>query len=279
MEKYQHLLNDTNIYPQEFINNFCSCLEMWYTSTDREKELTAAKLMVCVMLANMEKIEPEIMQLDEDKTSAKRDHKEAFGEAKKTSNPLSKKKKRDSDSEDEVEDSETSSSTDTSSWEETGAFSKDRSDDKEYRFHLISSMANWETKTIEICREWGIPITGTKWEMVDKVERKFMRVVISTDFEYQLKRFQIDSKLIHLNAALLNVNPSNCNLTWYDHEGNIKSEPKVRGFVLRRKIAMDNLKIIETEIQNVKDLVPYILCDAEFNRGLLKWTNDWEREI
>lgn len=277
MSGYHNIIYNSTLYPKEMINKFGAIQKDWETYTDRRKELIMCHIMSITTLCNMEILDRKEMLESEDK-KRRREHDEEQG-------PFAKKSKDEVDrmaipstSTDIISissDDSKSTSTSKSTVEEF----EDVLPMDDYRFHMARYMSTNTLIIGKYCKEWDIPQVSHLWDMVDVKSRKFIDVVVTSDFGRAKKMFIQKSNEIPLNSSLLCINPYSLDHEWIQMEEEVASIDKLKSFLLKRKTILASLNMIESDLQTVEDLEKRILTSSYFNDGLKKWTDDWEKEI
>lgn len=281
MDPYQRLLIETKLYNPEVVENFLSDTPNWNILNYREKEIRALHLTCCVYLCNLEKITDVNMIL---KMGAHKRSSEARGESApkrlKVSLPAHEEEEaRPSSKVTSVPRESTSSDqASTNSTEEDRMEVIDREVEEmmgqQFRFSLIGYTPNPAVVQSNLCREWNIPNSTRRWDIVDHKEKKFICLEISENLEEADARYLKKAVDIRENAAMVVVGPISLKINYTNLQEKPVGESKVRTFLTERRANMKILGLMETELSFNSNLDVSILCSPYVNEWCTEWIKD-----
>lgn len=71
--------------------------------------------------------------------------------------------------------------------------------------------------------------------------------------------------------ALCVVNPLTGDIKWYDHQGRVDGEAKVKNFILQRLLYLSNRNIVESELSFEVDMIEQVFTSDWFNENKNEW--------
>lgn len=254
--KYYDLIHNRDLYSPEFIDSFGVTAKHWYNEDDRSRELSLRHDMCCVLLCNTE---PLGIPGYVDYCYLMKKRSIAAGHEKGT--PA----KRPRIETDEAGPSQDSYSSDSDEEENRQGH---------FRCELIEDMPNAPEIQAALAKEFGCKIPDKTWDIADRDLKKFIEVKVTRDIEGSIKRYKVYKMDIPGNCALVLVNPVNGKVVYEDHPGGLRGEQKVTQFILKRHHIVADMGLVESDVQEVKDLEEFIFCDDVFSTMVDVWLTD-----
>lgn len=125
-----------------------------------------------------------------------------------------------------------------------------------------------------LCREWNIPNSTRRWDIVDHKEKKFICLEISENLEDADSRYLKKAVDIRENAAMVVVGPISLKINYTNLQDKPVGESKVRTFLTERRAIMKILGLMETELSFNSNLDVSILCFPYVNEWCTEWIKD-----
>nr|DAZ85675.1 TPA_asm: RNA-dependent RNA polymerase acidic [Aedes orthomyxo-like virus 2] len=245
------------LYSPEFIQTFGQTGAHWGGDTWLQREASLRHDMVCVLLCNLE-VDDSLRPLD----------------LEEDLNPPPLKRRR-------VEESVASSSSSSASDRGVGAQERPtdpevvatvKGDDDTYRYILLEGRSNVAHLQNRICDLVGIPAMRRQYDIYDKMERKFLEVKVTMDFEKSRAEYglYLDS---NLNTALIHLHPTTAECTMIGKRDAMPGTNKARQFLLERASRMGALfNHMESDLHTTADLSKEIFACPRFNKCVQDWT-------
>nr|QNS31064.1 PA-like protein [Insect orthomyxo-like virus 1] len=245
-DPYCRLIMDSGIYEKDFVKTFGESETHWFVASWRSRENSLRHDLVCVYLCNMEPY-----------TVRKR---RALSQLKY----LSKKAKSDV--------SLPSTSTADTQFETVTDDNED--EDSEMRFILLEARGGVAELQSTFAKKWGVPIPRKKWDIIDKKERKFLEVKVTRNIGMAVINFNLESAG-HKEFSLFAINPEDpSEFRWVNHTGDVVGFPKVTTFLSVRKLFLDGLHVMESDLGDHVDMAPRIFCSSWFNFHMDTWSDE-----
>lgn len=67
------------------------------------------------------------------------------------------------------------------------------------------------------------------------------------------------------------MNPLTGDIKWYDHQGGVDGEAKVKNFILQRLLYLSNRNIVESELGFEVDMIEQVFTSDWFNENKNEW--------
>nr|AVR52566.1 PA [Photinus pyralis orthomyxo-like virus 1] len=270
---FYSIIYDHDLYPKEFILNFGVNGKHWKTESDRSRELSLRHDMVCILLCNLQPMDHhKIIE------SLQRKRKIPF---ESQGFPLPSPKKFRSDestvapSTSSVVSLVTKSSSSGSSGSTRDTVEAQHSEESLYRFWLIEGMPNSGQIQSSLAEEFGCATPHSTWDIGDRELNKFIEVKVSFDREECINLYESKKAEIRGWTSLVIINPKSGKAEWIDHPGNIAGESKVVNFIVRRSEIMRDAGIMDSNIQDIKNISERLFCSPWFEEIYNEWEVDW----
>nr|QMP82384.1 polymerase PA [Phasmatodean orthomyxo-related virus OKIAV172] len=277
-DKHHDLIHNYSLYPMEFINNFGVTGAHWRDESNRKRELSLRHDLVCVYLCNLQEKPYEEMIEQLSQLKRKRDGEDDSERETKRLRPgelVFTKTVTETPGTSQMSLSGPSTSSGETSTSRGTMKSDGEAAEIPYRFILIEGMPSPELIQNEYAKQWEMPVPTTFWDIIDTHLKKFIEVKVSLDPNGSIERYQEKKLGMGIHTALCVVDPRTGDCDWHDHEGGLNGEEKVRMFLIQRYEIMRNIGIMDSEIQEQRDLIKYVFPDAKFNILRDLWISDW----
>nr|QPL15297.1 polymerase PA [Hymenopteran orthomyxo-related virus OKIAV174] len=271
-DKHYDLIFNSNLYPEEVIREFGITGKHWEKESNRSRELSLRHDLACIYLCNLEETPYEEM-LENLQQQRKRKWEggidetddASFSKRQRTVSPIPSTS---------IFSPITKSLAGTSS--SSGTITMDEvTQEAPYRFILVEGMPTPELIQNVHAKQWNMRPPNSLWDIIDVHLKKFIEVKVSNNISNSLLKYHEKRMGMGDSTALCIINPQTGECSWFNHPGHLKGERKVMSFIVTRYEIMRNLNIIDTEVQDMKDLLGYVMPDTMFNDMKKQWVQDW----
>lgn len=146
---------------------------------------------------------------------------------------------------------------------------------EDFRYSLVSHSSNPVAIQNKFIQQWGKETIPFTCDIVDRREK--LLVVITNEAE---KSQQIcnrnHSRFPHTGYIV--IDGGTIETTFVGIEEPPVGLKKATSFLLKRKMIRDSMGIIDTVIQEKRDLIKEVMVNKEFNKNLTKWVQSWNKE-
>nr|UVF62195.1 MAG: polymerase PA [Bat faecal associated orthomyxo-like virus 1] len=239
MDVYEELIRSEKIYLKEFVKSFGEDSPHWFGASWRSREESLRHDYCCILLCNLEMYFPDLKRKALTSLSSQ----------------PSKKMKTD------LPQPSTSSSLET-------IF---EAPNKEFRMILLEGNPSAASIQSEYEKKFGCDKMNKMWDIIDLKEKKFIEVKVSINKRDRELEFLADLKKCKINHSLCVLNPSNGEISWYNHPGGLDGEEKATSFLLQRKLYLTSKNHIESSLDFEKDLISEVFVSPWFNKNVQEW--------
>lgn len=103
------------------------------------------------------------------------------------------------------------------------------------------------------------------WDLADTKENKFMELKVTSNPSFAKEKFIEKSSGMESSSSLCLVDPHTGSVEWYNHEGGLRGEIKVTTFLAIRRLLLNSLNALETQMMDKQDLEKEIFRSPWFN--------------
>lgn len=288
----QDLLNNATLYSANFIENSRKSETHWFIDNDHQREASLCHDYCCYVLANGIKAkDPRPFILPPNPNKRKRRDSDSDSDEYNTDDDddggarlFARKKKGEAIFAVPVEGSDSSGSDDDDPESDYNTDDDDnvptlddkirddsQIDKQDTRFIVLEGNIAKDREAAIACAEWGIELPGDRFDIIDRDEKKFIEVKISSHVESKLNlhRLRVGTNPVHFSLLVIDPQTGKCH--WFDHPGNVPTEPKIEEFILNRKVCFESLGLIFDDLTSETDLVRRVFSSYDLNKMVDEW--------
>jgi len=147
-----------------------------------------------------------------------------------------------------------------------------------HRYVLIEGMPLEAGVQSQIAKEWGISPPTSKWDIADLYNKSFIEVKVSWNPVKCIDDYRVKREGLEGHCALVIIHPVTGLFHWEDHEGGLRGEEKVLGFIMARVAAMEALGISDMTVDDYTNLESFTCCSKTLNEWMKQWTEAFYNE-
>ncbi|KAK9888972.1 hypothetical protein WA026_004256 [Henosepilachna vigintioctopunctata] len=114
-------------------------------------------------------------------------------------------------------------------------------DPSKYRLQMIKYMSCPGGVLSSTCEIWGIKKVERIWDIADHKTLKFIDVKVAASPEEHIREWEFKSRLQPAQTTICIIDPYSIDTCWHNMEKNLRSEEKVKSFLLKRKGVIHHL--------------------------------------
>lgn len=142
---------------------------------------------------------------------------------------------------------------------------------KVFRIQILEGDPFIERIQNQICDELKIKRWDSKWHLYDRQEKKFIWVTVSMNTDQISEQYEEKKSLNPGFACHVDINPDTGVIVCHDHAGGLSGFFKVSDFIIKRKRAIANLGIMETELSDSENVISSIFCNGRTYNMVAEW--------
>lgn len=256
---YLELVEDSGLYPKTVIEKWGRTDRHWRTDNHIKREQSLRHDMVCILLANLEKI--DVLTSIERLLDA----------------PPAKRRRID---EGEYSGGASSSSGSSGTGSTKAEFLAKTSDavldeDSGYRYLLIEGMPAEERVVNAIATKFGIPAPSHLFDLFDIVEKQWIEVKVTSRFSVAIERYE-EVREPAVNSCLVWVSPQSGEIRIRGRVSRLPGELKATEFILNRaKFIMTKRGMPESDLYEEEDPIEEVFRCRRFNKDRDEWVSTW----
>nr|XP_049696007.1 uncharacterized protein LOC126054413 [Helicoverpa armigera]XP_049696008.1 uncharacterized protein LOC126054413 [Helicoverpa armigera] len=272
MDAYTKLIQGSQLYSIDVIEQFGKRHPKWYSMNGREKESHLLHVMLCMLLCNKEKINKRALAKKRKNESLQLE-KIKVQKTQEGQDPLEGTSKQYTSGSVIGSVTSGSSGSNTTTEDDMNLEDNDEEEITDFRFKMLNHMPMKNQTLKDICTEWGIPEVSYQWDIIDLEEKRLVRVRYSYNLGSDVHKYLRAKAEIPNRSDMYIIEAGKTKGKWMDHNKKAIGETKVTKFLIEREIVLkqhginDNLYLPPVEIETV---FPSIWLSEE----LMKWEKD-----